>query len=172
MFCVAYLDDILVFSSDRESHTIHIREVLERMRKAELYAKLAKCKFYRTSVEFLGYIIGRDGISMDPKRIETIKNWPLPRTFREVQVFLGFCNYYRRFIYDFSRIARPLTDLTKGMDRGRKPGSVDLGPDEKLAFRRLIDAFQQAPLLRHFDPRRQIRLETDASNSGMARILS
>lgn len=172
LFCVAYLDDILVFSGDRESHTRHLHQVLERMRQAELYAKPSKCVFYQNQVEFLGYVVSQEGISMDPRRVNTIVSWEMPRSYHDVQVFLGFCNFYRRFIPNYSRIALPLTDLLKGSVNGKKPGKVQLSLAQRIAFRRLITAFQSASLLRHFDPERRIRVETDASNQGMAGILS
>lgn len=172
VFCIAYLDDILIFSADKQSHTQHIQQVLERMRSAELYANPAKCTFYQDQVEFLGYIISREGVSMDPRRVDTIASWKKPETYHDIQVFLGFCNFYRRFIKDYSKIALPLTALMKGSKNGKKPGRVDLSEKEEAAFRHLIDAFQSAPLLRHFDPERSIRLETDASAFAMAGILS
>lgn len=172
IFAVAYLDDILIFSADRESHTDHLRQVILRLRKAGLYAKASKCVFYQTQVEFLGFIVSDKGVSMDPKRVTDITSWELPQTYRDIQVFLGFCNFYRRFIRDYSRIALPLTSLLKGSKDGKKPGKVCLTLRERLAFRRLIAAFQSAPLLRHFDPSRPIRIETDASDGAMAGILS
>ena len=170
--CVAYLDDILIFSSDRESHTTHLHQVLERMRQAELYAKPTKCVFYQNHVEFLGYVISREGVSMDPRRVNAIVSWEMPRSYHDIQVFLGFCNFYRRFIPNYSRIALPLTDLLKGSVNGKKPGRVQLSLTQRIAFRRLVAAFQSASLLRHFDPERQVRIETDASIQGMAGILS
>jgi len=109
---------------------------------------------------------------MDPKRVEVIVSWPEPRTYREVQVFLGFCNCYRRFIPGYSSIVAPLTSLLKGSKQGKKPGSVEFGDEERAAFQQLLEAFGSAPLLRHFDPERSIRVETDASKFGMAGILS
>lgn len=170
--CVVYLDDILIFSLDRESHTGHIKQVLDRLRKADLYGKLSKCTFYQKQVEFLGYIVSQDGISMDPQRVNDIVSWEEPKSYYDVQSFLGFCNFYRRFIQNYSRIALPLTSLMKGSKNGRKPGPVKFTLTEKLAFRRLIAAFQSAPLLRHFNPQQPIRIETDASSKGMAGIMS
>jgi hypothetical protein len=140
-FCVTYLDDILIFSPNRETHTKHIRQVLERLRAAQLYCKPSKCSFYQDRVEFLGYIIDRDGISMDSERVRTIQEWPEPKTYREIQVFLGFCNFYRRFIRGYSELALPLTSLLKGMKKGKKPGSVRLMGETKASFQRLQTAF-------------------------------
>lgn len=171
-FCIAYLDDILIFSRERESHTQHLARILKRLRGAQLYANPAKCTFYQGQVEFLGFIISAKGTSMDPSRVDTISTWPQPRSFHDIQVFLGFCNFYRRFIEGYSRIAKPLNDLLKGMQNGRKPGSVELGIEETRAFRLLREAFTQAPLLRHFDPASHIRLETDASDFAISGIIS
>lgn len=172
IFCVAYLDDVLIFSSSRDEHTGHLKEVLQRLRNAQLFAKLSKCSFYQHEVEFLGYIISQKGISMDTSRVSAIVSWPEPKSFHDIQVFIGFCNFYRRFIQRFSLIAQPLTSLLKGSKDGRKPGKLELAGPEKEAFRTLIDAFRSAPLLRHFDPELPIRIETDASVVGMAGIMS
>lgn len=171
-FCVAYLDDILIFSPDRETHTKHIRQVLERLRNAQLYCKPSKCSFYKDQVDFLGYVVNRDGITMEPARVQTIQEWPEPQTFRDIQVFLGFCNFYRRFIRDYSTLARPLTRLLTGMEKGRKVGDIRLDHDQRAAFERLKAAFQEAPLLQHFDPEKAIIIETDASDFAMGAVLS
>lgn len=172
IFCVAYLDDILIFSKTRDEHTKHLREVLERLREAGLYAKASKCQFYSPEVDFLGFVINTEGVRMDPSRVEMVAKWEEPTTFHAIQVFLGFCNFYRRFIHGYSGIAEPLTALLKGSVKGKKPGPVTLNEDEKGAFRRLIAAFQEAPLLRHWDCRLPMRLETDASEFALAGILS
>jgi hypothetical protein len=171
-FTVAYLDDILIFSADRDSHTNHLHQVLKRLQKAGLYAKPSKCAFYQDQVKFLGFVISSRGVSIDPRRVIDIVSWEIPKTFREIQVFLGFYNFYRRFIKNYSRIALPLTALLKGSKNRQKPGQVNLTLNKRVAFRRLIAAFQSAPLLRHFDPSKPIRLETDTSNSAIAGILS
>jgi hypothetical protein len=175
-FCVVYLDDILIFSKTEEEHHQHLELVVERLRNAELYANPKKCEFFKTEVEFLGFIIGSKGIQMDPARIETITEWRNhpPKTFRDVQVFLGFCNFYRRFIYGFAGIARPLHQLLQGMKDGKKPGLIadQWRKPQQEAFERLIDAFITAPVLRHYDPARKVRLETDASGTAYAGILS
>lgn len=112
--CVVYLDDILIYSDSRANHVRHVREVLARLRSFGLYANPGKCKFFTSEVEFLGFLVGKDGIRMDPARVEAISSWPTPKNVHDVQVFLGFVNFYRRFIEGYSHIARPLTDLLKG----------------------------------------------------------
>lgn len=171
-FCVVYLDDILIFSKDRESHVEHVKQVLHRLRKYELYANLKKCEFFLERVEYLGFLISENGIEMDPRRVDTIKNWPKLKSFRDIQVFLGFANFYRRFIYRYSQITRPLTDMLKGMKAGVKKGPFNPNEDALAAFEKLKEAFQTAPILVHFNPELPIRLETDASEFGVAGIIS
>ena len=172
VFCVVYLDDILVFSKDRTSHVEHVKEVLRRLRKHDLYANLKKCEFFAPAVEYLGFIISSDGISMDPRRVETVRDWPALQSFRDIQVFLGFANFYRRFIRHYSQITRPLTDMLKGMQAGIKRGTFYLTAEGAEAFSKLKEAFQGAPILVHFDPELLIRLETDASDFGISGIIS
>jgi hypothetical protein len=164
-FCVVYLDDILIYSNTREEHARHVRVVLDRLRKHALFASRKKCKFFTDSVEFLGFIVSSAGVSMDPRRVDTIEDWPEPKTFKHVQQFLGFANFYRRFIQSYSKITKPLTELLKGSKNGKKSGVMDWGDEEAQAFRTLRDAFTQAPVLAHYNPSRRTRLETDASGS-------
>lgn len=170
--CVVYLDDILIYSGDPTEHEDHVREVLERLRRFGLYAKLSKCEFFTQSVEFLGYVVSTAGISMEVSRVDTITAWPIPRSFRDVQVFLGFANFYRRFISGYSGIARPLTGLLKGSQKGKKSGPFEWGPQEQAAFDQLKKAFVTAPVLAHFDPAKPGRVETDASGQAISGIFS
>lgn len=176
VFCVVYLDDILIFSKSEEEHYQHLELVIDRLRRAELYANPKKCEFFKSELEYLGFIVSKDGLRMDPKRVETISEWRdhPPKTYRDVQVFIGFCNFYRRFIYGFAGIARPLHQLLHGMKNGKKPGLIaeNWQEPEQEAFERLIDAFISAPVLRHYDPDRKLRMETDASGTAYAGILS
>jgi hypothetical protein len=109
---VVYLDDILIYSADTASHKKHVKEVLRRLRKPGLYARADKCEFHAESVEYLGYILSPDGLSMAQDKVQTIRDWPEPRKVKDVQSFLGFANFYRRFIYNYSDIVVPLTRLT------------------------------------------------------------
>ena len=111
-FVVIYLDDILIFSKNKEEHKKHVRLVLEKLRKRGLYAKLEKCLFHQTEMEFLGFIATTKGLKMDPKKVETIVSWEAPKTVRDVQCFLGFANFYRLLIKNYSQVAAPLTLLT------------------------------------------------------------
>jgi len=109
---VVYLDDILIFTNDLEQHCALERRVLELMRKHKLYLKPEKCEFQKTTIEYLGIIISHNRVSMDPVKIAGVEEWPAPMNKKEVQSFLGFTNFYCRFIKGFSEHARPLFDLT------------------------------------------------------------
>jgi hypothetical protein len=108
-----YLDDILIFTSTLEEHRTIVNEVLSRLKKHDLYLRPEKCEFEKTEIEYLGLVIREGEICMDPTKVEAVRNWPVPKTLRDVRGFIGFANFYRRFIKDFSKIARPLHDLTK-----------------------------------------------------------
>jgi hypothetical protein len=109
---VDYLDDILIFSKNEKDHEKQVWMVLLKLRNIRLYAKLEKCIFHQPQLEFLGYIISGKGLSMDPKKIQTIMEWKKPKTVRDVQCFLGFANFYRLFIEDYLKIVAPLICLT------------------------------------------------------------
>src|SRR5277367_3885952 len=112
-FAVAYMDDILVYSNSLEEHILHVRTVLQKLLSAGLFAKLEKCEFHVQKISFLGFVITPEGISMDEERIRTIADWPVPESVLDVQVFLGFCNFYRRFIEAYSRVVLPITRLLR-----------------------------------------------------------
>ncbi|PQM43474.1 hypothetical protein VC83_09660 [Pseudogymnoascus destructans] len=170
--CVVYLDDILIYSSKEEEHTHHVQEVLGRLREANLYVKLSKCEFNTKQVGFLGYTVTTEGVAMEGDRVAAIAEWPTPKTYREVQVFLGFANFYRRFIEQYSSVVAPLTGLMKGAKAGKQTGPFVWGAMQQGAFDRLKEAFTTAPMLVHFDPSCKIRLETDSSGFGLAGNLS
>ena len=109
---IVFIDDILIYSKSEADHVVHIREILELLRKEKIYAKFLKCEFWLRQVQFLGHVISGDGVSVDPTKIEAIQNWEVPRNASEIRSFLGLAGYYRRFIKDFSRIVVPLTSLT------------------------------------------------------------
>ena len=110
-FVVVFIDDILVYSKDREDHDMHLWVVLETLRKEQLYAKMSKCEFWLKEVSFLGHIVSKEGIRVDPRKIEVILEWKSPRSVIEVRSFLGLVGYYRKFVKGFSIIATPMTRL-------------------------------------------------------------
>jgi hypothetical protein len=111
IFVVVFIDDIIIFSKTMEEHDEHLRLVLEKLRSNQLYAKFSKCEFWLTKVAFLGHVISAGGVSVDPGKVKDVLNWIPPTTVSEIQSFLGLAGYYRRFIKDFSKIAKPMTKL-------------------------------------------------------------
>ncbi|GKC50023.1 putative reverse transcriptase domain-containing protein, partial [Tanacetum coccineum] len=112
-FVIVFIDDILIYSKTKEDHEVHLRLMLELLTKEELYAKFSKCEFWLQEVHFLGHVVNQGGIHVDPSKIKAVKNWKAPTTPSEVRSFLGLAGYYRRFIANFSKIAKPLTSLTQ-----------------------------------------------------------
>ncbi len=164
---MAFLDDILIMGETREELGQNTREVLRRLRAAGLYVKLEKCYFEVTEVPFLGFILTPQGVRMDPDRISTVMDWPEPERLRELQSFLGFGNFYRRFIREYSRIAQPMTRQLRTANGQR----FQWTPEAQAAFQALKKAFTEEPCLRHFDPEFPIIIEVDASGFAMAAIL-
>ena len=169
-FVTAYLDDILIYTEEGEDHQKHVRMVLEKLRQAGLYVDIKKCEFNVKRVKYLGLIVTTEGIEMDPAKVDTVKNWPQPRNLRDVQSFLGFANFYRRFITGYSKLAAPLTALAKKDCQMNYPWKEH--SKEDMAFQMLKSAFASAPTLAHFDPDRETWLETDASDYVVAAVLS
>ena len=112
-FVVVFIDDILIYSKNEEEHAEHLRIVLQHLREHKLYAKFSKCEFWLKKVQFLGHVISEDGISVDPSKIRDVLDWKTPETVPEIRSFLGLAGYYRRFVPNFSKIARPMTELLK-----------------------------------------------------------
>uniref|UniRef100_A0A3B3HJB6 Gypsy retrotransposon integrase-like protein 1 n=1 Tax=Oryzias latipes TaxID=8090 RepID=A0A3B3HJB6_ORYLA len=165
-FVFVYLDDILVFSADESQHEHHVRLVLERLLANQLFVKAEKCAFHVSSVPFLGYIIEAGNIRPDPAKIEAVVQWETPQSRKKLQQFLGFSNFYRRFIRDYSSIAAPLTQLTST----NRPFIWDSAAD--AAFKRLKTLFVSAPILIQPDVSKQFIVEVDASDSGVGAVLS
>lgn len=165
-FCSAYVDDILIFSETEAEHELHVKKVLERLRTAGLQADIGKCEFHVRKTKFLGFIIGTDGIAVDPAKIDAVRDWEIPKTVKGVQSFLGFCNFYRRFVQNYGRIAKPLNNLTC------KEVPFQWTAECQQAFDQLKDTLLNAPVLAHFEYGRPTRMETDASDGVCAGVLS
>jgi len=173
-FASAYLDDVLIYSNSEEEHIGHVKWIVQRLLEAGLYLKPEKCEFHKETGRYLGLIKSTKGISMDEDKVETIRNWSRENKTKngrlnnlfEVQQFLGFCNYYQRFIPTYSEKAEPLTKRTMK----NEPCVWESG--EQLAFQTMITAFTTALELRHFDHEREVIIETDASDYVSAGVLS
>ncbi len=165
-FVFVYLDDILIFSPSLQVHTQHVRQVLQRLLENQLYAKAEKCVFHAKSVSFLGHIIAAEGIKADPAKVRAVAKWPIPDSRKALQRFLGFANFYRRFIRNFSLVAAPLMALTSP----KVPFRWNSQAQE--AFDVLKSRFISAPVLCLPDPERQFIVEVDASEVGVGAVLS
>jgi hypothetical protein len=132
--------------------------VLEALKRAGLYLGIDKCEFHQTEVKYLGLMLTTDGVKMDPEKVSAILNWEPPTTVKDVRAFIGFANFYRRFINEFSDLATPLIHLT------RKNMKFKWSSACQDAFDRLKTAFTTAPVLRHFDPRLPCVVEADSSD--------
>ncbi|KAK3524658.1 hypothetical protein QTP86_000497 [Hemibagrus guttatus] len=163
---LAYIDYILVYFTSMEEHVLQVREVLARLQQHHLYVKLEKCEFHRSMVTFLGYVISHQGVEMDVVKVHAVTELPAPSTVRELQRFLGFANFYRRFIQKYSSVARPLTSLFRG-----KP-KLSWTDQAQTAFLQLKERFNTAPILRHPDPELPFVVEVDTSCSGLGAVLS
>ncbi|CAJ0946888.1 unnamed protein product [Ranitomeya imitator] len=166
-FIIVYLDDVLVFSDDWESHVQQVRKVFQVLRANSLFVKGSKCLFGVQKISFLGYIFSPSTIEMDPVKVQAICDWTQPTSLKSLQKFLGFANFYRRFITNFSSVVKPLTDLTKkGAD------VTDWSPAAVEAFQELKRRFSSAPVLRQPDTSLPFQVEVDASEIGAGAVLS
>ncbi|KAK4689460.1 putative transposase, partial [Tremellales sp. Uapishka_1] len=163
---IVYLDDILIFSATVDDHRQHVVKVLRRLRQYELYAKHDKCEFHTTRVGFLGFVVTPEGVSMDDEKVKAVREWPVPHSVRDVQSFLGFANFYRRFIEGFGTIAKPLHGLSK------KDVPFLWTEKHQASFELLKSTISSAPVLRHYDPNLPCVVECDASDVALGAALS
>ena len=164
-FCTAYLDDILIYSEDPLEHEEHVRKVLKILRDNKLQVDIKKSEFCVTETKYLGFIITTKGIRMDPDKVSVVQDWPVPTTLKSLQSFLGFCNFYRTFLPDFGRVARPLTKLLKQGCWER------LGTAAVEAFERVKELILSDQVRAHYDYNRLTRMETDASDGVVGGVL-
>jgi hypothetical protein len=167
--CFVYIDDILVFSKTQEQHVKDLHNILSKLQQYNLKASLSKCQFFQSAVKFLGFKISSDGLRMETGKLSTILEWPLPSSLKQLRRFLGFCNFYRRFIPKFSGLARPLTELTK---EGNFTVENIQKPEPRASFSALKKCFLMAPLLRHFNFHFPRIVHVDSSGYAIAAVLS
>ncbi|WVZ98384.1 hypothetical protein U9M48_043839 [Paspalum notatum var. saurae] len=164
-FVAVFIDDILVYSKNEKEHEEHLRIVLSRLREHKLYAKFSKCAFWLKEVAFLGHILSAKGVAVDPSKVEDVLNWKQPQTVTEIRNFLGLAGYYRRFIKDFSKIAKPMTALTQ------KNAKFAWSPKCEEAFGTLKKLLTSAPVLAQPDITKPFDVYCDASGSGLGCVL-
>lgn len=162
-FVLVFFDDILVFSKSLDDHLIHLRTVLSFLLSNQLYAKQSKCVFGCGEVEYLGYIISSDGVRTDPRKIEAMQQWPIPRSVKALRGFLGLKGYYRKFIQNYGVIAAPLTALLK-------KNAFLWSPQAELAFEALKRAVSSPPVLALPNFSKTFVVDCDASNYGIGAV--
>lgn len=184
---LVFLDDLIVFSSTLEEHEERLMRVLNQLKEFGLKLSPEKCKFFQTSVKYLGHIVSEKGIETDPEKIAALKTWPKPTKLKELRAFLGFCGYYRRFIKDYLKIVKPLNALTAGYPPLRKGCKTTVSTEKyhnpkdlfgdrwtsacQTAFDSLIEKLTTAPVLGFADSKLPYILHTDASTSGLGAAL-
>ena len=168
-FCTAFLDDIFICSNTLEEHKKQVYKVRKALLDARLHLKPEKYHFHKQEVKYLGFIITTNGVRMDPEKVSCVLDWQTPRNVTDIQCFLRFANFYRRFIRDYSKVVSPLTSMMK--KEGGKYGPFVWGPAQQVAFDGLKTSFTTAPILHHFDYDCEIVVETDASDYVSASVL-
>jgi hypothetical protein len=166
VYIIIYLDDVFIYSKNRQEHTKHVREVLKRLRENDLFCKPEKCKFFQEKIEYLGHLISKGRIEMDNVKIQAILDWPAPRKIKDIQKFLGFANFYRRFIENFSGIVKPMTQLL------RKDTRWQWGEEQQKAFDNIKEAFTMPPVRMMPNPHKPYMVECDASDFATGAVLS
>ncbi|GJZ95703.1 putative reverse transcriptase domain-containing protein [Tanacetum coccineum] len=164
-FVIVFIDDILIYSKNKKEHKEHLKQILELLKKEELYAKFSKCEFWIPKVQFLGHVIDSEGIHVDPAKIESIKDWTSPKSPTEIRQFLGLAGYYRRFIEGFSKIAKPMTKLTQ------KKVKFEWGDKQEAAFQLLKQKLCSAPILALPEGSEDFIAYCDASKKGLGAVL-
>ena len=165
-FTIAYLDDIIIFSKTAEEHLLHIQKVFEKLRSAKCSMKLSKCHFFSKEIQYLGHILSTKGTCPLPSKTQTIQKMDPPTTPKQVCAFLGLVGYYRKFIRNFAKIAKPLTLLT------RQQVKFKWTPEHQEAFMKLKDSIIQALILHYPDPNKKYIIYMDASDDACGDQLS
>jgi len=165
-YCQVYLDDIVVYSKTLEEHVEHVRTILKKLIEHKLVAKKSKCELHKLKIAFLGHVVSKDGVETDPEKIKAVAEWPLPENVKQMQSFLGFCNYYRNFIKNFSEIAKPLFRMTS------KKEKFEWDDERRTAFEKLKRMLTSPPVLAYPDHDKPFFVECDASNYAIGGVLS
>ena len=153
---IVYLDDILVYSKNKDEHEQHLRQVLQHLKDNQLYARLSKCTFFTNSIEYLGHIVDGDDLRPNPQLVQALMDFPQPRILKELQSFLGLANYYRKFIANFSQIALSLTDATRNNTQSNlRP--IEWTESMQTAFDPLKESFDISIMSSFTRPGRRIR---------------
>ena len=172
--CLIYLDDVMIFSPTFEKHLDRLRNIFEKIRESGIKLGPEKCSFVARQLTFLGHVVSEKGIETDPRKIEALKTWKKPESSKLLRQFLGFANYYRKFIKGYAELAAPLEDLLKeGVNGGKvKDYSISWSTDADIAFDELIKALTSAPVLSYPIPGQRFIIDCDASFGSIGAVLS
>ena len=170
-WCIIYLDDVVVHAPTVAEHLVRLEAVFLKLREAGLKLKPSKCELFKKSIAYLQHIVSENGVETDPKKIVAVLEWPRPHNVNTVRKFLGFVNYYRRFIKDFSKIARPLYDLISGDNARRRTNPVEWSEEAEEAFQTLMKRCTTAPVLAYADYLLPLELHVDVCGSGLGVVL-
>ncbi|KZV51588.1 hypothetical protein F511_10541 [Dorcoceras hygrometricum] len=164
-FVLVFFDDILIFSRNIEEHANHLQIVLQILQDNQLYVNAKKCEFGLQEIEYLGHVVSGEGVAVDTKKVESVQAWPRPRNIKGLRGFLGLSGYYRKFIRDYGKVAKPLTDLLK-------KGAFEWNTEAKTAFEELKQKLTTAPVLKLPDFEEEFVVECDASGRGIGAVLA
>jgi hypothetical protein len=165
-YAFIYIDDIVIYSKTAKEHVAHLKNILDRLEKHGLRVKFSKCQLFKTEIEYLGFLVGRDGMKVNPRKVDAIEKFPTPRDVKGIQAFLGVVGYFRQFVPDYATIARPLYGLLK------KNQKFSWGEEQEHAFQAFKKALTHAPVLAFPDFDKEFILTTDASGYAIGAILT
>jgi hypothetical protein len=164
-FVVVFFDDILIYSKSNDEHEKHLRLIMEKLREHKLYAKFSNCEIWLSEVAFLGHIVSKEGIVVDPSKVTAVIEWEPPKNVGETRSFLGMARYYRRFIENFSKIAKPMTELLK------KENKFKWTDECEISFQELKKRLVSAPVLCLPDLEKEFQVYCEASRQGLGSVL-
>src|SRR3954469_15757825 len=164
-FVVVFIDDILIYSKNEQEHEAHLCLVLEKLREHQLYAKFSKCEFWLKEVGYLGHVVSGEGVVVDPSKVSRVTEWETPTTVGDIRSFLGLTGYYRSFIENFSKLAKPMTELLK------KENKFDWSEECETSFQELKKRLVTAPVLCLPDIHNDFHVYCDASRRGLGCVL-
>ena len=170
-WCIIYLDDIIVFSKTPKEHIERLRGVFNKLVQAGLKLKPKKCEFFKSKISYLGHVVSPKGIETDPRKVEAVRTWVVLKTVTDIRSFLRFTNYYRRFIKDYGKIAKPLNTLISGENASKKRKPIEWNDDCQEAFNKLKELCTSTPILAYADYKKEFQLHADASELGLGGVL-
>ena len=174
-WCIVYLDDIIIYNDTKEEHLERLEVVFQKLAAAGLKLKPSKYFFFKEEIDYLGHVVSGEGISTNPKKVEAVTKWPTPQTVYDVRSFLGFVGYYRRFIKNFSKIAKPIREVITGLEnqskRTAKKTTIEWTEAANSAFEHLKELCVSAPILAYPDYQLPFILHTDSSSEGLGAVL-